>query len=149
MTTWADGARWRAAGTALLLLVAGGVVGVAMDRLWLSRSRTEVAPLTAEAMAARLDLSSSEETRLRALLDSLHSEVLTVVDRRPDSLRTVVHVAQQRIEAALPAGARVEFRNWMNEHHERLARMHGGSTEHGATHRAPPAGGHAEPHRRQ
>jgi hypothetical protein len=135
MKKWTDGASWRAAGTAALLLVAGGVMGVVVDRLWLSPHETHATPLTAEAMAARLSLSSAEEARVRALLDSLHAEIRAVVQQGPDSLRTAVRNAQLRIEAALPADARSEFRAWMQEHHAQMMdRMHGGPRDHGGIH---------------
>lgn len=130
-----DSARWRAAGTAALLLVAGGVMGVGVDRLWLSPPEPHTAPLTAEAMVARLGLSSDEDAHLRALLDSLHTEIAAVVQQDPDSLRTAVRNAQQRIEAALPARARSEFRAWMQERHEQLMdRMHDRPMDHGRMH---------------
>jgi hypothetical protein len=128
MRGWTDGARWRAAGTAALLLVSGGVMGVLVDRLWLSLPGAHAAPLTAEAMSQRLGLTSAEEARLRTLLDSLHVEIL---DQSPDSLATAVRNAQLRIETALPPGARAEFRAWIQEHHEQLrGRMHRGPREH-------------------
>ena len=133
MTKWTDGAWWRAAGTAALLLVSGGVLGVLVDRLWLSPPEAHGKSLTAEAMAARLDLSAAERARIQALLDSLHTEIL---DHGPDSLGTAARNAHRRIEAALPADARSEFRAWMREHHERLrGRMHGGGRHGGVMHR--------------
>jgi hypothetical protein len=131
MTKWTDATWWRAAGTAALLLVAGGVMGVLVDRLWLSPPETHATPLTAEAMAARLDLSSVEQARLRALLDSLRSEIHAVVQRAPDSLGMAVRNAQLRIEAVLPPAARPEFRAWMRDHHAQMrSRMHSGPMDH-------------------
>ena len=133
MTTWTDRAQWRAIGVAALLFVSGGVMGVMVDRLWLAPPEAHAAPLTARAMAARLGLSVAEEERLVALLDSLHADIL---HHSPDSLGTAVRNAQLRIEAALPAAARSEFRAWLQEHHEQLTgRMRGGSRDHGMTHR--------------
>ena len=134
MKTWTDRAWWRAAGTAALLLVTGGAMGVAVDRLWLSPPELEAAPLTAEAMATRLGLSPEDEAHLRALLDSLHAEIVAAVQQGPDSLRIAVRDAQLRIEAALPVDARTEFREWIQEHHQQMRRMHGGRRDHGATH---------------
>jgi hypothetical protein len=132
MKNLTNGLRWRAAGTAALLLVTGGVMGILADRLWLSPADTHAAALTAEAMAARLGLSSAEEAHVRALLDSLHTEIVSVVEHGPDSLHTAVRNARRRIEAALPPDARSEFRDWMQERHEQLmGRMHGGPTHHG------------------
>lgn len=135
MKKWTDGAWWRAGGAAALLLVTGGAMGVLVDRHWLSPPEVEATPLTAEAMAARLDLSSADEARLRALLDSLHAEIHAVVQQDPDSLRAAVRDAQRRIEAVLPADARPEFRAWMQEHHERMmGRMRRGSMGPGMMH---------------
>lgn len=128
MKKWTDGTRWRAAGTAALLLLTGAVTGVLVDRFWLSQRGTHAAPLTAEAMAARLDLSSAEKAHVSALLDSLHADIL---HHSPDSLGPAVRNAQLRIEAALRPDARAEFRAWMQEHHQQLrGRMHGRRTDH-------------------
>ena len=134
MKTWTDRACWRAAGTAALLLVTGGAMGVVVDRLWLSPTEAAAARLTAEAMAARLGLSSEDEAHLRILLDSLHAEILAAVQQGPDSLHAAVRDARLRIEAALPVDARAEFREWIQEHHQQMRRMHGGRRAHGATH---------------
>ncbi|MGH7477661.1 MAG: hypothetical protein ACRELD_15450 [Longimicrobiales bacterium] len=131
MKTW-DGARWRAAGTAALLLVAGGVMGVVADRVWLRPPQAHGMPLTAEAMSARLGLSSAEAAHVRALLDSLRADFRGVVQQNPDSLQTAVRNAHLRIEAALPPAARPEFRAWMQEHHQQMMdRMHGRPMDHG------------------
>lgn len=141
MKTSTDGARWRAAGTAALLLVTGGVMGVLADRIWLSPPELRATPLTAEAMAARLGLASAEEAHVRALLDSLHAEILTVVEQGPDSLRMAVRNAQHRIEAALPPDVRPEFRAWMREHHDRMnRRMHGVTIDSAEMHRPDSSG---------
>lgn len=151
MKNWTDGARWRAAGAAALLLVTGGGVGVVADRVWLSPPEVQATPLTAEAMAKRLALSSGEEEHLRALLDSLHAEILAVVEQEPDSLRAAVRNAQHRIEAALPPDVRSDFRAWMREHHDQMiGRMHDGTVDHGEMHRggsggAPDADQHHRP----
>ena len=134
MKAWTDRAWWRAAGTAALLLVSGGVIGVVVDRLWLSPRELQAAPLTAEAMATRLALSPEDEVRLHVLLDSLHAEIVAAVQQGPDSLRAAVRSAQHSIEAALPVEARAEFREWIQEHHQQMRRMHGGRRDHGATH---------------
>ncbi len=134
MKKWTDGARWRAAGTAALLLVTGGVMGVLVDRLWLAPPEFKATPLTTEAMAAHLRLSSVEEAHLRALLDSLHPEILAAARHGPDSLRAATRNAQSRIEAVLPAHTRSEFRTWIREHHEHMTRMHGGPTDHRMIH---------------
>lgn len=134
MRTWTDRAWWRAAGTAALLLVSGGVMGVVVDRLWLAPRELQAAPLTAEAMASRLGLSSEDEAHLRVLLDSLHAEILAAVQQGPDSLRAAVRSAQHRIEASLSVEARAQFREWIQEHHQQMRRMHGGRRDHGATH---------------
>lgn len=120
MKSWTDGARWRAAGTAALLLLAGGAMGIVADRLWLSPAPVEAAPLTAEAMATRLDLSASEAAHVRALLDSLHAEILVILQQNPDGLATKVRDAHRRIEAALPVDVRPEFHAWIRQHHDQM-----------------------------
>jgi hypothetical protein len=113
----------------------GAALGVLADRLWLFPSKAEAQPLTAEAMALRLELSPDEEERLRDLLESLHAEVLSVVENNPGSLRAAVRDAQHRIEATLPPEALPEFHAWIREHHEQLmGRMHGASMTHTRSH---------------
>ena len=124
MSTWTDRARWRAMGTAALLVVSGGVIGILVDRLWLSPPEAQATALTPDAMAAHLGLSAAEQAHLRTVLDSLHAELF---GQGADSLPTAVRNAQLRIEAALPPDARPGFRAWMQEHHEQLRhRMHRG-----------------------
>jgi hypothetical protein len=150
MKKWTDGARWRAAGTAALLFVTGSAMGALVDRLWLSPRETHGTPLTAEAMAARLGLSSAKEAQLRTLLDSLRGEIHAVVQRAPDSLGTAARNAQLRIEAVLPPDARPEFRAWMQEHHaQMMGRMHGSPMDHGRMHGRGSRGTHTEDQRRR
>jgi hypothetical protein len=124
-----EGARWKAVITAAFLLLAGGVSGVLLDRLWLRSHDVEPMPLTAQAMAARLDLTPAEETRMRALLDSMHAEVTAAAHHGPDSLAVTARRAHQRIEAALPSAARAEFRAWMQDHHRQLMRRMGSGSD--------------------
>lgn len=131
MSTSNNGPRRKAAAAATLLFLAGGLSGVLVDRLLIRPRAVEATPLTARAMAARLDLSRSDEARIRALLDSLHAEVAAAAQQGPDSLRTVARSAHQRLEAALPPEARAEFRIWMQEHHRRMMERMGGAPMHG------------------
>lgn len=119
--------RWKGALTALLLLVTGAVLGVAVDRLWLGAPpEAEAAPLTVDAMARSLDLAPADRVRVRRLLDSLEVEVAEAARSGPDSLRSVARRARIRLEGALPPGARLEFRRWMQSQHRRMMeRMHG------------------------
>jgi hypothetical protein len=136
-----DRTRRRAAATAAFLFLAGGVTGVTADRLWLNPSPLDAMPLTADAMADRLELSPAQTTQVRELLDSLHAEIAAVVIESPDSLPSVVQRAQLRIEATLPAASRSEFRAWMQEHHQHMrSRLHGGVM--GAIHGGAPEGAH-------
>ena len=127
MTEWTDGARWRGRATAALLLLAGGVLGILVDRLWLSPPEAQATPLTAHGLAARLNLPAAEEARLRVLLDSLHVGIVAAVQHGPDSLRAAVGSAQRQIEEALPAGSRAEFRAWIREQHAQIGRPHAGA----------------------
>lgn len=121
------GAGWKAALTALLLLLTGAALGVAADRLWLRSPPDAVAaPLTVDAMARSLELAPAERARVQRLLDSLEVEVAAASRAGPDSLRAVARRARTRLEDALPPGARSEFRQWMQSHHQRMMeRMHG------------------------
>ena len=75
--------RWKAGVAALLLMLAGGFLGVAADRLWLRHAHGAGMALTADALAAHLDLGPAEEERMRAVLDSKHVEAEAAADRRP------------------------------------------------------------------
>lgn len=130
-----DGTRLRAAGSAALLLLAGGAMGVTADRLWLSPPEVEAAPLTAEAMATHLDLSASEAAHVRALLDSLHAEILVVLQQNPDALASTVRDAHRRIEAALPVDVRPEFQAWIRRHHDQMMDRVRRGPDHGVNQR--------------
>jgi len=126
--------RLRAAGAAVLLLLAGAVLGISMDRAWLTPTPLEATSLTADAMSARLGLSSEQEARLVVLLDSLHAEVLAAAAAGPDALRNATHAAHRAIEASLPPESRPAFHSWMQERREHMMHqmglgpmMHGGS----------------------
>lgn len=122
-----EGNRWTAALTAAFLLVTGAVLGIAIDRLWLRTPEPDGPPLTAEAMAESLELTSSEEARVRRVLDSLEVTISGAAGAGPDSLHAAAHRARMRLEKALPPRARPEFRRWMERHHRRMMEeMHGG-----------------------
>jgi hypothetical protein len=71
----------------------------------------------------------------RSASGSFDAEILSAIQGGPDSLNTAVRNARLRIEAALPPGARSEFRAWMQEHHEQLMhRMHGAQMHHDIDH---------------
>lgn len=131
MNQWTGDTRRKAAAAAALLLLAGGLLGVWVDRVLLFPREAEAAPLTARAMAARLGLSASEETRIRALLDTMHSEVMAAAQHGSDSLHSAARNAHQRLEAALPPDARAEFRVWIQEHHRQMMERMGGERMHG------------------
>ena len=118
--------RTRAAGAASLLLLAGMALGIVVDRVILTPAPADASALTVESLAERIDLSTDQAGRLRALLDSLHPGVMAAAGGGPDSLRAATEAAHRRIEAALPPGSRQEFRTWMQEHREHMMRrMHG------------------------
>lgn len=122
-----EGNRWTVALTAAFLLVTGAVLGIAIDRLWLRPPEPGGAPLTAEAMAESLELTSSEEARVRRVLDSLEVTISEAAGAGSDSLHAAAHRARMRLEQALPPRARPEFRRWMERHHRRMMEeMHGG-----------------------
>jgi len=132
MTKRNGGARPGAIAAAALLLLTGALLGVLVDRLWLVPRQLEAMPLTADAMTERLGLGTQDEARIRALLDSLHAEVMATVARSPDSLRAVTRNAHLRIQAALPPEARPGFGAWMQDHHRQMMeRMGGGPGGHG------------------
>ena len=126
------GLRWKAALTAAFLLVLGIVLGIAIDRLWLTSGHVDRPPLTAEAMAEELELTASEEARVREVLDSLETEISEAAGMGPDSLHSAARRARQRLERALPPDTRPEFRQWMERHHRRMMKeMHGRGPGHG------------------
>lgn len=129
-------ARRKAGATALLLLLTGGALGVLVDRMWFLPREVEATALTAEALAAHLDLGPAEEARIRALLDSLHTEVMLAAREGPDALATAAQSARARLEAALPPDARPAFHGWMRHHNSQMMeRLHRGQArDHGPGH---------------
>ena len=123
--------RLRAAAAAVLLLLTGALIGIAVDRTILSPADVEArSPLTARAMASSLGLSPAEQAGLEALLDSLHAEVVAAADDGPDALRAATASAHRRIETWLPPASRPAFRQWIQGHREHMMeRMHGGPME--------------------
>jgi hypothetical protein len=118
-------ARLRAAGAAAFLLIAGAIMGIALDRLWLSPYGAQATPLTAAAMSDRLGLAPADQARIAALLDTLHGEISGAMVHGPDSVRAATAAAHRRIEASLPPEARPEFRAWMLGHQQHMMqRLH-------------------------
>jgi hypothetical protein len=119
--------RIRAAGAAGLLLVAGMALGIAVDRLVLTPAPADASALTVESLARRIDLSPEDAAGLRALLDSVHADVLAAAARGPQAAQAATRAAHGRIEASLDPRARQEFRAWMRGHREHMMRsMHRG-----------------------
>jgi hypothetical protein len=130
-----DPARWKAGAAALLLLGAGVALGVLADRLWLQAPETETMPLTAEALVAHLDLAPTDAARIRALLDSMHVDVVAATAEGPEALAAAARTAHERIEAALPPDARPGFRSWVDDHHRQMMeRMQSGGLHGGGMH---------------
>jgi hypothetical protein len=121
------GNRVRAVGAAALLLLAGAMLGITIDRALLSPPPTEATSLTAGAMSERLGLSSEQEARLVVLLDSLHAEVLAAAAAGPDALRRATEAAHRTIDASLPSESRPQFHAWMQEHREHMMHQMGSS----------------------
>ncbi len=122
--------RWKGTLAAVLLFGLGTVAGVAGDRIWLGLAPTvaEAAPLTPDGMATALHLDAAQGARVRAVLDSLQSEVARGAAEGPDSLRVAAERARRRLENALPPDRRPQFQQWMQQHHDRMMRrMRGGA----------------------
>jgi len=120
--------RWKATLVAVVLFLAGAVVGVTADRMWLGRwpEAAQAAPLTAEALSRDLNLDPDQQARVRSVLDSLQIEVSRALEEGPDSLRGIARRARLRLEGALPPDRRGAFRTWMQQHHTRMMREMGG-----------------------
>ena len=129
MNKWNDGTRWKAGATATLLVLAGAALGVLLDRLWLVPQGAAAMPLTAEALVAHLDLDPEVEAHIRALLDSVHTEVVSAAAENPQAVAEIARGAHQRLEAALPTDARPAFRRWVEDHHaQMIERIQGEAT---------------------
>jgi hypothetical protein len=121
MTQYSGSSRRRAQVTALALLLAGALSGIAVDRLLLLPRPAAAAPLTAEGMAQQLGLGPADEARMRTLLDSMHAEVVEAASRAgPAGMFEAVRSAHARIEAALAPELLPRFHAWMEEHHREL-----------------------------
>jgi hypothetical protein len=114
--------RTRAAGAASLLLVAGVALGIVVDRLALLPAPADASAVTVESLAERIDLSSEEAARLRALLDSLHADVMAAAGEGSEALRAATETAHERIEGSLDPEVRQDFRAWLQEHREHMMR---------------------------
>jgi hypothetical protein len=112
--------RMQAAVVAASLLITGAVLGIAVDRAWVSPGQTGEPSLTASALSHRLGLDPAQEARLNILLDSLHAEVTSAAADGPEALRAATQAAHRQIEAFLPAGSRPEFHMWMREHRQHM-----------------------------
>jgi hypothetical protein len=120
---------------ALLLLLAGVIAGVAIDRMIIIPHQRAPHDLTVEALADQLDLDPAVEARVRLLVDSMTIMVAEAARHGPDSLRLAARRAHERIEAALPPDARTRFRAWVEDHHEELMhRMDGFRSMHSRPH---------------
>jgi hypothetical protein len=121
-------ARRKAGLAAALLLLAGAAIGISVDRLVIVPHHAlaaEASPLTIQDMARELDLGSADQVKMRALLDSIETEIAAASAHGLDSLQSTAARAHDRIEAALPPESRTHFRTWLSEHHAELsARMH-------------------------
>ena len=125
MTGAYDGPRWRAATAATLLVLSGAILGILVDRHWISPPESQAAPLTAETMAEDLRLTEAQEAALRMLLDSLHTEIATAAAQGADSLQAATDRAHHRIAESLPPESRGAFHAWMQGHHEgAMRRIH-------------------------
>jgi hypothetical protein len=121
MSVRSGSARRGAQATAFVLVLAGALSGIAIDRLLLVPRPAAAAPLTARGMADQLGLGPAEEARIRSLLDSMHTEVLESAARSgPDGMLASVRDAHARLEAALPPELLPRFRVWMEDHHRQL-----------------------------
>lgn len=125
--------KWQALLATATIFFLGAVAGIAADRVWLGRSPAvaEAATLTPEGMDAALDLDAAQAARVRAVLDSLRTEVVQAAQAGPDSLRDVARRGRQRLQDALPADRRASFQQWMQQHHARMMQEMGGGMMQG------------------
>jgi hypothetical protein len=146
MNWTAGSARLKAGAAALMLVLAGAAMGVLVDRTWVRPREAVALPLTVQGMVEHLGLTGADEARVRALLDSMHADVLTAAEQGPEALAEAARAAHGRLEAALPEDARPGFRSWMEAHHRQMMeRMQGGGIgpmhDPGAHRAAPGTGG--------
>ena len=115
-------ARRKAAVSGALLLATGMIAGATIDRVLTGRASVAAAPssLTVESMSEALDLDTADRDRVRALLDSVESDVVEAASAGSDSLRAVSRLARERLEQALPPDRRDRFQRWMREHHNSM-----------------------------
>ncbi len=82
-----NNARTKAAAAAVLLLLTGALLGIALDRLWF-RAPANAMELTVSELSEHLDLAPAEETRMRALLDSIEPDIAAATAHGVDSLQS-------------------------------------------------------------
>jgi len=105
---------------AFALFSLGALAGISADRWWNERqqSTSQAGQLTVPAMARALDLDSTQEARVTALLQDLEVQVAQATREGPAALQQAARNARNRLEEEIPADRRERFRSWMGEHRE-------------------------------
>jgi len=105
---------------AFALFSLGALAGISADRWWNERQQptSQAGQLTVPAMARALDLDSTQEARVAALLQDLEVQVAQATREGPAALQQAARNARNRLEEEIPADRRERFRSWMGEHRE-------------------------------
>ena len=105
---------------AFALFSLGALAGISADRWWNERQQptSQAGQLTVPAMARALDLDSTQEARVAALLQDLEVQVAQATREGPAALQQAARNARNRLEEEIPADRRKRFRRWMGEHRE-------------------------------
>ena len=115
--------RWRAILAAFSLLVLGGVIGVTLDRVWLTRAgETAHPPIDArmemiEALQAELSLTPAQANEVGAILERYQEQVTHTWETVRPNLRAAMDSVGSEIEAVLAPEQRERFRTWISEQH--------------------------------
>ncbi|MGH7446324.1 MAG: hypothetical protein ACREK1_01160 [Longimicrobiales bacterium] len=111
---------------ALSLLVLGGVLGIAIDRHFLSSDRHSLArdrhspaaafhDMAMSSLADRLDLDADQRRQIDSILGERHHTLRQTWQTLHAQLGAAVDTVHRDIEAVLTPGQRTAFREWLRD----------------------------------
>ena len=116
---------------ALVIFVAGGVVGVVVDRHWLGRHPAHgVRPWEhahdemLEAFRDHLDLTDEQTARIAEIMERTRAAAMEIHARESPAMRELHERAQKEVLDVLTEEQAVEYRRMMQEHEATMHHPH-------------------------
>lgn len=104
---------------ALSLLVLGAVLGIAIDRHFLSHDHVSAAAafhdMTMSSLEERLDLTAEQRRQVDSIVASRHNTLRHAWQALHSQLGAAVDTVHDELEAILTPEQRAEFREWLRE----------------------------------